>query len=258
MGQSRPGEGGGAGPSHQDVQPAEPQNAEPAAWSSGLPGLVPNPYNEPEAVNTTCTVAAPLLGGFGLTLIGLILQEPDRLGLPDQTLFLLAGAVVAFIMVVQCGFWARQYAVTVDQAAAWWWDEVTRRPQVEWEVVAHLALYRRWADRARRTYAVAILLLMLGLAIALVPPGATFLRGPINMWRTAAIVVVLAGFGLECLWLCANWFRSPRGARQDPGRLTRLSRRISPVLVYGPPPKVTDGGSSGPAANPPEPLPSDQ
>jgi hypothetical protein len=61
-----------------------------------------------DAVDSATGVAAPLLGGFTLTLIGLIVSGPEDFRWPGWTLLLLTLAVLLFVACVQAGFWARR------------------------------------------------------------------------------------------------------------------------------------------------------
>jgi len=98
---------------------------------------------------------------------------------------------------VQCSFWARQYAITPEEIELW-------RPEYPAERKAALQrLHRRgfaiWARRFNVSYRTAILLLLAGVTVALVPPGT------IGAGRSIAIAVAAVGFLGELAWVLATW-----------------------------------------------------
>ncbi|WP_371599468.1 hypothetical protein [Streptomyces sp. NBC_00564] len=108
-----------------------------------------------DAIDSATGVAAPLLGGFTLTLIALVVQDDKEFRWPGWTLLLLTLAVLLFITCVQAGFWAR-------------W----RRPESihsNLDSPHVLSSYRTWVRVARDTYDAAIILLFCGLGAILAP-----------------------------------------------------------------------------------------
>src|SRR3954452_12145240 len=82
----------------------------------------PTLYGEPAAVDMISTIAAPVLAGFTVALIGVVAQAPANFRWPGIALLLLLLTAVLFVMCLQCGFWARQYLVSRDEAASWFDD----------------------------------------------------------------------------------------------------------------------------------------
>src|SRR5215467_7059000 len=72
------------------------------------------------ALESVSGIAAPLLAAASVTVIGVIVQQPNSLAWPSLALTLLVLAAIALIASVQCGFWARHYVVTPAEIAAWW------------------------------------------------------------------------------------------------------------------------------------------
>jgi hypothetical protein len=207
--------------------PAPPTPAAPAAPTSGpaqqLLGARPTPYGAPAAVEGMGGIVAPLLAGFSLALLGLVIQAEDDLRWPNLALLLLSVAIVLLVLVVQFAFRARQYAATPSQAKDWWPDfdhNPERQQRVYEELSVYLACHRWWTTRARALYNTAIGVLLLGLAVVLVP------KHPIGPLRAAAIAAVLAGLVMEVLLLVGGWLLAPprAGLRERlPGWVARLA-----------------------------------
>lgn len=118
------------------------------------------------------SVAAPLLAGFAIAMLGLVLQIEDDVRWPDAALLLLAGAAVLLLASVQFAFRSRLYGVTPTQVTEWHEDfesDVERRQRVRAELQAGRTAYRSWSSRARRAYNAGIIMLLAGLAVTLVP-----------------------------------------------------------------------------------------
>jgi len=168
---------------------------------------VPSPYGYAAAVDTAGTVAAPLLAGFALTLIGLILGlgSPETMPLREPAVVPLLIAVVSLLACVQCTFWAKQYAVTPTQILEWWPDaesgrtgaaprqEMLRRDQRRYAV-----LVRRWQGVSAWTYDAGILALLGSLPLVLAPP-----PGWTQPWRWLAVSLAGLAFLGELYWVVA-------------------------------------------------------
>jgi hypothetical protein len=175
---------------------------------------VPYPYGVHTATDGLGGVAAPLLAGFAVALLGLVLQVDTQMRWPGTALFLFAASAVLFLQVVQLNARARGFVVSFRQALDWYpdADDPERRARVLDEVWQHDAKWRFWIRRARVLYNVGIVLLLLGTAVLLVPAG---LRD-LTFMRWSAIVVALLGAGYELLAMLGSWlqrtdrFRPPR------------------------------------------------
>jgi hypothetical protein len=106
--------------------------------------VVQGPYGYADAIITMSSVAAPLLAGFSITCMTLVVQGYERLRYPGLTLTLLSVASVLLLMTVQYGFWARR----------WWWGtlggvldawpdggEDARKTAVQEELVDHYTAF---------------------------------------------------------------------------------------------------------------------
>jgi len=206
----------------------------------------PNPYGLFSTVDGLGTVAAPLLAGFAVTLIALVLQVETDLRWPSLSLTLLGVAAVLLLQTVQLAARARGYAITPAQVRDWFPDldrQVERRAVVNWELRHHQACWRALVARARWRYNLAIVSLLLGIAAMLVPAEAARLTTA----RWCAIAVVLAGAAAEIAVLLTGW-----GGRRRHRWLRRVTVRLfgwvtAPTPPVPPPPfpiRSVYGGSA--------------
>ncbi len=188
--------------------------------------MPPSPYGVPAAIEMMGSVAAPLLAGFSLTLLILIITNPDAFRWPGPVLVALAFAAVTLISVVQFTFWARSCTVTPDELKSWWPDLETeeRRVVVRGEQLAHERARRTWSRRARWSYRLGIITLLLGMAIALIPPG------HVTTARWIASSVVLLGLLFEVLWVIAAF-------GHNRGKNWSWAEWFSPTSPWKEPPK---------------------
>jgi hypothetical protein len=174
---------------------------------------VPTPYGYAAAVDTAGTVAAPLLAGFGLALIGLILGlgTPDSMPLREPALVPLVIAVVSLIACVQCTFWAKQYAATPSQILEWWPDIEPSPPAPRQEMLRRdqwrdAALGRRWQRVSAWTYDAGILALLGSLPLILARPLSWAQPG-----RWLALGLAELAFVAELYWVVAprtGWLKA--------------------------------------------------
>jgi hypothetical protein len=180
------------------------------------PYEVPTPYGSAAGTESASSVAAPLLAGGALALAGVVVQQEASLRYPGVVLMLLVAAVVMLVTAVQCGFWARQYAVTPDEINQWWPDaNPARLNEIRYEQHMHAADHDRWSRRVTITFDAGILLLWLALGVAVTPKDGV--QEPTWRW-VAAGLAGLAALG-EALWII-------RGVLKQ--RLTRLDQERKP------------------------------
>ncbi|BCB91507.1 hypothetical protein [Phytohabitans suffuscus] len=181
----------------------------------------PEPYGAFTAVDSLGGVAAPLLAGFAVALIGLLVPGADSLRHPDAALLLLALAAVLFLQVVQLNARARGYAVSPAQVREWYpdFDDPARQAVVAWELRHHRDCWAHLVRRTRVRYNIAILALTAGLMVALVP------RGPVAPLRVAAIVVLGLFALLELLELADRTL----GTRRVPRLVRRAVHAAAPA-----------------------------
>lgn len=190
---------------------------------------VPSHYGYPGAIEMMGSVASPLLAGFAIALMGLIVTGSESMRYPDIALLLLALGSVLFILVVQFTFWARLYAVSPNSIAEWWPDfekDPDRRAMVRREQWSARLNFEVWANRARGAYRGGILSLFFGVAVVLYP------SGHISPLRWTAIGTMLGGMVYEIIWISLSW-----AGRSDVGRApwSQLARKVAPELSANPP-----------------------
>lgn len=131
---------------------------------------VPGYYGQGDAVQVVGSVAAPLLAGFGVAMIGLVLTAPSGvLRWPNAAIDVLAVSVGLLLFCVQFTLRARQRWSTLSEILGWWDDAATdeRRQQLRAEQHADMAEFKRWAARVRWSYHFGIVGLYLGMATLL-------------------------------------------------------------------------------------------
>src|SRR5512146_1621368 len=119
------------------------------------------------------SVAAPLLAGFSITVVTVVLTSSQQVRWPGIVVILATVATIALISSVQFTFWAREVAVSPDDMRRWWddADAADGRAYRVVEMRSFQAVHRRYAARARYAYDAGIVALLLALAAVLVPPG---------------------------------------------------------------------------------------
>jgi hypothetical protein len=203
---------------------------------------VPAPYGYGSSVDGAGTVAAPLLAGFNITLIGLLIGLPVEAAVPlrDLAVVVLVVSILLLLACVQCSVWAREYTVTPAQITEWWPDLAdpgpagdARRNDVRAEQWSYRLLANCWGSRARYTYHYGILSLLAGIALLLVP--AYFLS-----WRTLAVAIAAVGFLAELYWTIApgkrGWPKVPELFPQP--RDVHTLEAAQPTPYTGPLPKA--------------------
>jgi hypothetical protein len=175
------------------------------------------------------TIAAPVLAGFTIALLGVVAQAPANFRWPGTAMLLLLVTSTLFVMCLQCGFWARQYLVSREEAASWFDDfEVpVRKEQVRREQVAYAHAYEGWAIRSKRLYRVALLAMFAALLVVLLPT--TSGDGAIQSgWRWAGAWLAGLVFIFETLWVLSVQLLRVPGLRRIPGAEAGLRRLLLP------------------------------
>jgi hypothetical protein len=170
----------------------------PARWK------IAGTYGYAEAVTTAGTLAAPVLAGFSITLIVVVIQAGSDMGAPGAALDLLAAAVVALVLSVQAAFIARIYLARPSDILEWWPDatdeEVTGLREEQRMLTDK---YRRWASVFRRSYNLGLLLLIAAVTMIMMPPSHS--HHEVERWIGFSILA--AAFGAELLWMVGAWVR---------------------------------------------------
>jgi hypothetical protein len=204
----------------------------------------PVPYGAFAIVDGLGGVAAPLFAGFAVTLIALVIQISPMLRYPDAALVLFAVAAVLFLQVVQLNARSRGYAVTPVQLREWHpdFDDPDRQRVLAWELTHHRACWVYLVRRTRQRYNVAILAMLLGVIVMLVP------RAGLTAWRFAAIGVLGLVTLTELLEL-ADQLLQHRANGRVLAALHRLTRWVAPAdpPVARPPFPAEPAEPAGPA-----------
>jgi hypothetical protein len=156
-----------------------------------------------DVVDKLGTIAAPLLGGFSLTLLGVVAgtNAGSTMRWPGWAMAALTAATSFLLVTVQFTIVARQFLITPE-------EQKQRAPEANDETLgrsyaAMIEDYRKWAIRARIAFDLGLTTLLLGLAGVLLP------GGDLSKFTTAhwcALVIVAIAFVGEIYWvLQAEW-----------------------------------------------------
>jgi uncharacterized membrane protein YraQ (UPF0718 family) len=125
-------------------------------------------------------IAAPLLAAAGVTVIGVIVQQPEALAIPDLALVTLALAVACLITSILGSIWVSYYDAESPagaQNASFDSTPALTDDEYVYDQAAFLyKAYRYWVNLSRRTFSAGVYALLVGVAIALVPHD-------VNGWR---------------------------------------------------------------------------
>jgi hypothetical protein len=151
-----------------------------------------------QGLETSSTVAAPLLAGAAITLAGVVIQQEDSLRHPGAVLALLILAAAFLLFAVQAGSWARRHYASPDEITQWWPDANEARLQLVRREQRHGAhRYRLWARRYTFLFNGGLLVLWCAVAVAAMPkPG---VHEPGLRWVATAIAAAAAI--LELAWV---------------------------------------------------------
>jgi hypothetical protein len=202
---------------------------------------VPPLYGSSSTVDAAGMIAAPLLAGFGVTLIGLVVSvnpEASSIRWPDLALALLVGSVLALLGSLQCAVWARQYVVTPSQIIEWYPELKTKGEFAEFRVARireeqwrYVSLFKRWVERMRIAYHTGILLLLLAIGVTLVPR-------EWSSWRLVALILCALGLAIEATWITGQrlpWKAARLRLFPNTGDIAS-DPEAQPGNYFGPPP----------------------
>jgi hypothetical protein len=197
------------------------------ASETGKTGLrydVPYYYGGAGAIESMSSIAAPLLAGGALAFIGIVLQQQQALRFPGAVLLISLTALMALIFAVQCGYWARQHAVTPQEIEQWWpdLDEEVRLQRVRADWWQEKADYTVWAGRTRLLFGFGVTAVWLAVGIAVVPTATD--KDAVLRWLAVSFCLVIAI--MEALWLLIS---------SKPMRSTFLGKALAGPRVNPPP-----------------------
>jgi hypothetical protein len=163
----------------------------------------PGEISDATWIDSVGTTASPLLAGFSLASVMVVINDPTHFRLPSATILALTVAAAVFIVALQFAqiarrsFKAREDLPTSDRL----YDkdkEAASRFTTDGYDKRFVALNDAtwWFKRARRAYHTGILALLLGLAFALVPEPRTGIEGGLRWW---AFGIAVAAFIAEAI-----------------------------------------------------------
>lgn len=155
---------------------------------------VPYPLGYAEATTASLTVAAPLLAGAALSLVGVIIVEGKHFRYADLTLLLVVAAAIALIASIQIGADARRYLYNEDTIKDWYGDRA-KDSQAWTERSDH---FNTWASRTRAAviaFNTGTMLLILAVTTSLIP------RDNHAIARWVAVGLAFSGAIVELWWI---------------------------------------------------------
>lgn len=167
--------------------------------------LVRYPLGTTDALRSMGTVAAPLLAGFALATLAVLLTGDPQVRLAGPATLALALASTMFVLCVQFTVTGLLYSATPAERTDWLPPEpddpsVTERLQRVQRKDHYLQ--GKYLARARTTYDVGVVSLLAAL-LAMVAPQ----QWP--SWRATAFLVVAASLALELIWVVGGRLRRP-------------------------------------------------
>jgi hypothetical protein len=161
---------------------------------------MPGPVGYSAALENIGTTAAPLLAGFAVTLIGLIVTKSQALAEPNLALVLLVAAALLLISAVQFAFSARRHYIPpgdfvalVQIAEHESLSEADMRSSYAESLIEHVKLL----SYVRLTYNAGILFLLGGVTVVLIPPGSL---ADVSVLRLIAAALVFVGAVVEAVF----------------------------------------------------------
>jgi hypothetical protein len=202
----------------------------------------PPPFGRAAAVQTMTSVAAPLLAGFSIAVIGVVAQAPSSFRLPGVTLTVLTVTAVLLVACIQVGFRARAVLYSKGEIDSWWPEEERKvDPRIDYSVrVNQNNDYRKWLGyhkRARQFYNLAIISLAFGISTALIPPlyyGT--IDHPIQLSQLESIarwvatgLAACAGLGETAWWISDNMRQRKLRRRHTAKKIVQPQQNHPPV-----------------------------
>jgi MFS family permease len=196
------------------VPPQGPDPQDYLPWGATPPA----PLGLSNAYQAVGEVAAPLLAGFSVTLIGVVAQAPDSLRWPGAVLIALTLAAGLLLTCVQFAFFARRSYWTRDDLLQWYAEEPREPLLQEFKKMhkRHIGEWAAWRERARFTYNAGLAVLALAIALTLVPPeryGHSRVSSSEAGLRWVAAGLAMAFGVAEIVW----WWRGREKKEKDDG-----------------------------------------
>lgn len=154
-----------------------------------------------ESANTLGKTASPLLAGFSMSLIGVVvgIDSTSKIKYPDLGLIFLIFATALFVLAVQFTVHLSKYCLSIE-------EHKRRSPHVDdaQRKVGYdgaMTDYHSWANRSRLSFDCGLGFLFLGITIILWPPNPSLLR-------TAAVFFSFLFFTCELVWCAIDYRKS--------------------------------------------------
>jgi hypothetical protein len=208
-----------------DTHASDTESTERATPTELIVWAGPGDFGQPAAFDAKTGVAAPLIAGFSLALLGVVAQAPTSFRWPGATLTVLAMVVMMLAACVQFGFRGRAVLYSKADVESWGRLSTLGRQADEGLRAAvqarDMAEWRRWHQRSRLTYNAGIVVLAVGVALALAPPARYVPDHPLPAseaaWRWIGFGLALVGAVLELGWIVGDELRE-RSRRWAAGR----------------------------------------
>lgn len=178
--------------------------------------VTPLSASEVEANDQLIGIGAPVLIGFGVTLIGLVVANESQMRWPGPVVVALMLSTLALVFMMRVYLRGRPHILTEEEIVKQvpYGSAENRRLTKEMQDGA----FRRWTARARLLFDAGISLLLLGAAGVMLPPGPL---DEINEFRLAAVAIALIGFVGEAYWVIGEAVRE-RGSVRAQKELEQL------------------------------------
>jgi hypothetical protein len=177
----------------------------------------PTPLGYGAAIDSMSNVAAPLLAGFSITTLGVVLTAHDAFRWPGTVFIALTAAAACFVMCLQLGFLARMHLYSPADAAAWWpaKDLEEREADIRDEQEHDFGVWSQWMNLSRHFYTAGVIVLWVGLTAALAPKTGESATEGASRWVAAANAAATAF--VEVLWMLVppsrRWLARRRALR---------------------------------------------
>ncbi|MER5832913.1 hypothetical protein ABT116_19150 [Streptomyces sp. NPDC002130] len=161
----------------------------------------PTPLGYGSASEAAHFVAAPLLAGACIAMVGVLGSDGDKFRWPGPAMLLLTMAFVVLIASVQYGFHARRHFYSPADLDAWY-PPGARRPAEESLRAAQrhdIGEWQRMTRRGSTAYNMGIVLLGAGVTLVLAPPEGASLGHAVCRWTAATVTAV--GSLAELEWI---------------------------------------------------------
>jgi hypothetical protein len=163
----------------------------------------PSPLGLAPAFDMVTGIAAPVLAGFSVATIVIVVSAADHFKWPGATLLCLTIGLVLLVASLQFGFHARSHLYSPQEIYAWWtpadFDASPGRLELRRsEQAKHFQRWEVWVRRASITYDVGIIALAAGLGAALAPLNSEHATEAALRWT--ALSICWLGAALECIW----------------------------------------------------------